>query len=70
MEHEVTSGDMETGTLLNDFVSFFSSSLLWISAQYKWRQHRFEPPSERVKWTSILPVQRFRRKVYLSGTDQ
>ena len=24
----------------------FTSSLLWISAQYKWRRHRFSPPAE------------------------
>jgi hypothetical protein len=36
---------MEDGITFECFlVSVFSSSLLWISAQYKWRQHRFLPP--------------------------
>jgi hypothetical protein len=43
------SGDMEDGVTL-DVSSFssllFTSSLLWISAQYKWRLHGFLPPPE------------------------
>jgi hypothetical protein len=27
-------------------VYFFTSLLLWIAAQYKWRRHRFSPPPE------------------------
>jgi hypothetical protein len=44
---------MEDGVTLNVHsfsfllsVYFFTSLLLWISAPYKWRQHRFLPPSE------------------------
>jgi hypothetical protein len=40
---------MEDGVTL-DVPSFssllFTSLLLWISAQYKWRRHRFLPPPE------------------------
>jgi hypothetical protein len=61
---------METGSLLDVLVSLFSSSLLWISAQYKWRRHGFLPPSESVKWRWSFPVHRICRKVTLSGTDR
>jgi len=44
------SGDMENGVTLNvsSFSSlyFFTSLLLWISAQYKWRRHGFLPHPE------------------------
>jgi hypothetical protein len=43
-------------------VSLFSPSLLWILAQYKWRQHGLLPPSESMKWRWIIPVRQFRRK--------
>jgi hypothetical protein len=38
---------MKTGSIgmfLLPFSLFFSSSLLWISTQYKWRRHGFLPP--------------------------
>jgi len=55
---------MEDGITFGCFlVSLFSSSLLWISAQYKWRRHGFLPPSESIKWRWIFPVRRIRRKV-------
>jgi len=58
------SGDMEDGITFGCFlVSLSSSSLLWISARYKWRRHGFLPPSESVKWRWIFPVHRIRRKV-------
>jgi len=61
---EFGSGDMEDGITFGRFlVSLFSSSLLWISARYKWRRHGFLPPSESIKWRWIFPVRRIRRKV-------
>jgi len=44
-------------------VFLFSSSLLWISAQYKWRQHGFLPPSESIKLRWIFLVRRICRNV-------
>ena len=70
VEYGFGSRDMETGSLGDVFVPLFSSSLLWISAQYKWRRHGFLPPSESVKWRWIFPVHRIHRKVTLSGTDR
>jgi len=62
---------MEDGITFGCFlVSLFSSSLLWITAQYKWRRHGFLPPSELVKWRWSFPVHRIHRKVTLSGTDR
>ena len=58
------SGDMEDGITLGCFlVSLSSSSLLWISARYKWRRHGFLPPSESVKGRWIFPVRRICRMV-------
>jgi len=58
------SGDMEDPITFGCFlVSLSSSSLLWISARYKWRAHGFLPPSESVNWRWIFPVCRIRRKV-------
>jgi len=38
---------MEDGITFGCFlVSLFSSSLLWISARYKWRRHGFLPPPD------------------------
>jgi hypothetical protein len=44
-------------------VSLFSSSLLWISARYKWRRRVFLQPSKSVKWRWIFLVRRVRQKV-------
>ena len=58
------SGDMEDGITFGFLlVSLFSSSVLWISAPYKWRRHRFFPPLESIKWRWSLHVRRIRRKV-------
>jgi len=58
------SGDMEDGITFGCFLlSLFSSSLLWISAQYKWRRHGFLPPSESIKCRWIFLVRRIRRNV-------
>jgi len=51
-------------------VCLFSSSLLWISAQCKWRRHGFLPPSESVKWRWSFPVHRIHREVTLSDTNR
>jgi len=57
---------MEDGITFGCFlVSLFSSSLLWISAQYKWHRHGFFPPSESVKWRLIFQVRHIRRKVVI-----
>jgi len=56
-------GDMQDGISFRRFlVSLFSSSLLWISAQYKWRRHGFLPTSESIMWRWIFPVRLIRRK--------
>jgi hypothetical protein len=52
-----------TGSLLDVSCFLFSSSLLWISAQYKWRRHGFLQPSESIKWRWIFPVRQIGRKV-------
>jgi len=40
------SGDMEDGITFGCFlVCLVSSSLLWISARYKWHRHGFLPPA-------------------------
>jgi len=60
------------GITLGYFLFLFSvlfASLLWISAQYKWRRHRFFQPLDSVKWWWRFPVLRIHRKVTLSGTD-
>jgi len=68
---QLGSGEMEDGITFACFlVSLFSSSLLWISARYKWRRHGFLPPSESVKWRWIFPVRQIHRKVTLHGTDR
>ena len=36
-------------------VPLFSSTLLWITARYKWRRHRFLPPSKSFNWRWIFP---------------
>jgi len=52
------------------FSSLLHTSLLhWILARYKWRRHRFLPPSESVKWRWTIPVRRIRRKIAQSGTN-
>jgi len=46
LEQGLGSWDMEDGITFGCFlVSLFSSSLLWISARYKWRRHGFLPPA-------------------------
>jgi hypothetical protein len=57
------SGDMEDGMTFGCFLVSLFSSLLCISARYKWRRHGFLPPSESVKWRWIFPVRQIRRKV-------
>jgi len=58
------SGAMEVGITFGCFlVSLFSSSLVLISARYKWHRHGFSPPLESIKWRWIFPVRRIRRKV-------
>ena len=45
-EYGFGSRDMEDRITFGCFlVSLFSSSLLWISARYKWRRHGFSPPA-------------------------
>jgi hypothetical protein len=51
-------------------VSLFSSSLLWISARYKSRRHRFYHLRISVNGRWSFPVHRIHRKVTLRGTDR
>jgi hypothetical protein len=57
-----------TGSLLD--VILFLSSLLWISARYKWRRHGFYHLRISVNGRWSFPVRRICRKVTLSGTDR
>jgi len=50
-------------------VSLFSSSLLWISARYKWRRHGFYHLCISVNGRWSFPVPRIHRMVTLRGTD-
>jgi hypothetical protein len=51
-------------------VSLFSSSLLWISARYKWHWHGFYDLRISVNGRWSFAVHRIHRKVTLSGTDR
>jgi len=48
-------------------VSLFSSSLLWISARYKWRRHGFLPPAN---GGEVSPRTRSAERSSLSCTDR
>jgi len=51
-------------------VSLFSSSLLWISARYKWRRHGIYHLRISVNGRWSFPVRQIDRKVTLLGTDR
>jgi hypothetical protein len=55
---------MEGGITFGCFlVSLFSSSVLWITALYKWHWHGFLPPAESIQWRWTFPGRQIRRKV-------
>ena len=59
---------MEDGINFGCFlVSLFSSSLLWISARYKWRRHGFLPP---VNGCGVSPCARSAERSPFSSSNQ
>jgi len=69
----MTGGKSSVGRSFLQFLLLSShlhpSSLLWISARYKWRRHGFHLLRISVNGRWSFPLRRICRKVTLSGTD-